>query len=110
MQHESDSCKCIQHCGWKTLKEKTLQELSVDGKKILTFVSKERSMSVWTEVTCLRMGTAVGFCEHGNGPLGLKRAEHFLTKDFASWSYLRKVIPYITYILRQIGHNLGHVM
>jgi hypothetical protein len=67
-------------------------------------------MSVWTEFKWLRMGTEEGSCEQGNGPLGLKRAENFLNKGFASRSWLRKIIPSIKFLIRQIHHNLGHVM
>jgi len=53
---------------------------------MLTFFSKEQSMSVWIEFKWLRMGTEEGSCEQGNEPLRLKRAENFLNKDFASRS------------------------
>jgi hypothetical protein len=43
-------------------------------------------MRVWTEFKWLRMGTEEGSCEQGNGPWGLKGAENFLKKDFASRS------------------------
>ena len=43
-------------------------------------------MRLWTECKWLRKGTEEGSCEQGNGPLGLKRAENFMNKDFVSRS------------------------
>lgn len=52
----------------------------------LAYVDWYMDWCMWTEFRCLRMGTEVGSCEQGNGPLGLKRAENILNKNFASRS------------------------
>jgi len=81
---------------WGNLRDTDhLEDPGVDGKVILRWIFRKWDVGVWTESSCLRIGTGGGTCECGNEPLGSIKCGEFLDwlrtcwllkKDSTPWS------------------------
>ena len=61
------------------LKERShLEDLGIDGRRILKWILKKENGSVWTELMWLRTGTMAGCFENGNESVGSIKCGEFL--------------------------------